>query len=60
MAQKVVQEVVDFEKVVDLFNHTSFPAHELQKAFEVKTIFARAQLMDITPAPAPETTKVVE
>jgi hypothetical protein len=58
MANKVVLEVPDFEVVVDLFNHTTFPAHELQKAFIVSNIFKRAQLMDIQPIPAPTTDEV--
>jgi hypothetical protein len=58
MANKVVLEVPDFEKVVDLFNHTNFPAHEVRKAFEVDTILKRAQLMDITLAPIIPTEEV--
>ena len=53
MAQKVVLEVAGFEKIVDLFNHTNFPVLEIRKAVEVDTILKQAQLMDITPLPAP-------
>jgi hypothetical protein len=53
MANKVVLEVEGFEKVVDLFNHTNFPALDLRKAFEVDIILKQAKLMDITPLADP-------
>jgi hypothetical protein len=56
MAQKVVLDPEKFEKVIDLFNHLSFPAAEIRKAVEVDTILRQATMLDITvvPSPAPE------
>jgi 3-methyladenine DNA glycosylase/8-oxoguanine DNA glycosylase len=49
MAQKVVLNPVDFEKVVSFVTDQKVSINHLKRATEVVNILGGAQLMDITP-----------